>query len=81
MTSFSKAVTPPFFQKGASLNDGTDGFRFRFMGRDGLYRPRKFKRRYGLSKGKTFNALHMGRRTIHLERKKTERPLWNFSAL
>tara|TARA_X000001388_G_scaffold27842_1_gene19664 strand:- start:604 stop:849 length:246 start_codon:yes stop_codon:yes gene_type:complete len=81
MTSFSKAVPTPFFQKGASLNDGTDGFRFNVGNRSGLYRVRKATSRFALTKGETTRGLHFGKRSVYLERKKTERPFWNLSAL
>jgi hypothetical protein len=77
----SKLAKNPFFQKGASLNDGTDGFRFNFGSRSGLYRVRKATSRFGLSKGQTTRGLHFGKRSVYLERKKTDRSFWNFSAL
>ena len=79
----STLARKPIFQKGASLNDGTDGFRFNFGSRSGLYRVRKPKsaRRFGLSKGETTRGLHFGKRSVYLERKKTDRSFWNFPAL
>jgi hypothetical protein len=49
------------------LDDGTKGFRFDFVGLKGISRKRITKKRYGITKGKTFRAIHMGKRSIYIE--------------
>jgi hypothetical protein len=59
------------------LNDGTQGFRFRFGKVKGLYRKRAFlKRKLALTtQGDTTVALHMGKRSLYVE----YRPLRKFA--
>ena len=53
-----------------ALNDRTDGFRFNFAGIKGLTRKRKtLSRGYKIVRGKCMTALHLGKRTIYLEKK------------
>ena len=69
------------FKIGKELNDGTYGFRFRLGTRDGLYRVRSEKRRYGMTQGDTTIGLHFGRRSVYLEHKGSSRLFWNFPAV
>lgn len=64
-----------------ALNDGTKGFRFNFLGQKGLIRSRKnVSRGYRIErKNPCMIALHMGKRTVYLESKKTERHLRHFA--
>ena len=55
------------------LNDGTDGFRFNFLGMKGMTRKRKpyrstSSRGYNIQRGKCFNIYNIGRRTIYIEK-------------
>jgi|TARA_R110001606_G_C14839607_1_gene585555 hypothetical protein len=50
------------------LNDRTDGFRFNLLGLKGLTRKRQKVRRWGLAKGKSMQAVHLGKRSIYLEK-------------
>ena len=50
------------------LNDRTDGFRFNLCGLKGLTRKRQKVRRWGLAKGKSMQAVHLGKRSIYLEK-------------
>lgn len=53
-----------------SLNDGTNGFRFNFAGIKGLTRKRTtLSRGWGVERGKCTTKIHMGKRTIYIERK------------
>lgn len=61
------------------LNDNTNGFRFDIIGKKGIYRKRLIKRRWGISKGETMRALHMGKRSVYLELSKPERKLFDFA--
>jgi len=45
-----------------SLNDGTQGFRFRVFGLKGLTRKRQSIKRWGVSHGSSMTAYHMGKR-------------------
>jgi hypothetical protein len=54
------------------LNDGTDGFRFNFLGMKGMTRKRKpfratSSRGYNIQRGECFNIYNLGRRTIYIE--------------
>jgi len=52
------------------LNDRTTGARFNVFGIKGLYRKRKALRRgFKINKGKSMTAVHVGKRTVYLERK------------
>ena len=51
------------------LHDGTNGFRFNVCGVKGLTRKRLRKRRWGVTKGKAMVALHIGRRSVYIEKK------------
>lgn len=66
---------------GKALNDGTQGFRFRFGSRDGLYRKRSVMSRYGFTRGETTYGLHFGKRSLYLERRDGGRLFWNFPAV
>ena len=66
---------------GKALNDGTQGFRFRFGSRDGLYRKRSVMSRYGFTRGETTYGLHLGKRSLYLERRDGGRLFWNFPAV
>ena len=61
------------------LNDGTQGFRFNFAGIKGLTRKRKHESRgYKVTRNDCMNAVHLGKRTIYIERQpngNTERKL------
>ena len=65
------------------LNDGTQGFRFNFAGLKGLTRKRKtINRGYKIARIGCMNALHIGKRTVYIERKpnrSTERKLCHFA--
>ena len=50
------------------LNDNTTGFRFNLFGVKGLTRKRQKVRRWGLAKGKAMKALHLGKRSIYIEK-------------
>lgn len=52
-----------------ALKDGTQGFRFNVCGVKGLTRKRLFKRRWGIAKGKSMVSLHIGKRSVYIERK------------
>jgi len=69
------------FKIGKNLNDGTQGFRFRLFNRDGLYRKRSTKSRYGMTHGDTTLGLHFGKRSLYIENKQTVRHFWNFPAV
>jgi hypothetical protein len=50
------------------LNDGTNGFRFNFLGVKGLSRKRKVvSRGFKVRKGECMIAYDMGKRTIYIE--------------
>ena len=52
------------------LNDNTSGARFNAFGIKGLYRKRKaLSRGFKINKGKSMTAVHVGKRTVYLERK------------
>ena len=52
------------------LNDRTNGFRFNVLGIKGLTRKRKtFSRGFKLEAGNCMTALHLGKRTVYVERK------------
>ena len=69
------------FKIGKNLNDGTQGFRFRLFNRDGLYRKRSTKSRYGVTQGDTTLGIHFGKRSLYIENKQTVRHFWNFPAV
>jgi len=55
------------------LNDGTNGFRFNFLGMKGMTRKRKpfrttSSRGYNIQRGECFNIYNLGRRTIYIEK-------------
>ncbi len=50
-----------------SLNDGTQGFRFRVFGFKGLTRKRQNIKRWGVSHGSSMTAYHMGKRSLYVE--------------
>jgi hypothetical protein len=50
------------------LNDGTRGFRFNLVGVKGLTRKRQSKKRYGVQRGSCMTALHLGKRSVYLEK-------------
>lgn len=52
-----------------ALKDGTQGFRFNVCGVKGLTRKRLRKRRWGIAKGKSMVSLHIGLRSVYIERK------------
>lgn len=52
------------------LNDGTRGFRFNIAGIKGLTRKRNtISRGWGIERGKCTTKIHLGKRTVYLERK------------
>ena len=62
------------------LNDGTKGFRFNVLGLKGLTRKRKYKTRgWHIKKDECMTAIHMGKRSIYIEHKRTERKLFHFA--
>lgn len=64
------------------LNDNTSGFRFDFIGIKGLYRKRKVQRRWGINQnGDTFVQIHLGKRSLYIERLKPVRRLYDFALL
>ena len=54
------------------LNDGTNGFRFNFVGIKGLTRKRKTTKRFGITTGDCTKALHFGFRSIYIEQKRNK---------
>jgi len=61
-------------------NDGTKGFRFNILGMKGLVRRRKNKSNgLRLTSGDCFKSLHMFKTTIHIEKKRTVKPLGHFA--
>lgn len=52
--------------------------RFTILGKQGFYRLRKIKKRYGLERGNSFNQLHIGKLTVALQRKQG-RKLFGFA--
>lgn len=62
-----------------SLNDGTTGFRFNIAGVQGLTRKRQVIRRWGIKRGDSMTAFHMGKRSIYIEGGKFRRMLHNFA--
>lgn len=64
------------------LNDGTSGLRFDIVGIKGLYRKRKIQRRWGVNQnGDTFVQVHLGKRSLYIERLKPARRLYDFALL
>lgn len=61
------------------LNDGTIGIRFDVVGIKGLKRKRIIKRRWGMSVGKTFRAIHIGKTSVYIQRFKTKRPVGDWA--
>ena len=61
------------------LNDGTDGFRFNFLGNKGIYRKRKIEKRYGKSQGDVMTGYHFGKRSLYLENTAAYRKLYHFA--
>lgn len=68
------------------LNDGTNGFRFNFIGIKGLVRVRKPRRatsnRWGFKAGPCMNTFSAGRFTVAIEQKqnkKTKRKVCHFA--
>jgi len=56
-----------------SLNDGTRGFRFNFVGIKGLTRKRNTIKRYGITRGECMTAYHIGKRSIYIEQSSNKR--------
>ena len=52
--------------------------RFTILGKQGFYRLRKIKTRYGLERGDSFNQLHVGKLTVALQRRQG-RKLFGFA--
>ena len=70
-----------------SLNDGTKGFRFNIAGVQGLYRKRGHEnarclkgKLFGITKGKTTNGIHFGKRSLYIEKRNPNRSFWNLTA-
>jgi len=61
-----------------NLNDGTNGYRFDYVGFKGIYRKRIMKKRWGLTKGDTFRAIHIGKRSLYVEQIFAKRRLWDW---
>lgn len=61
------------------LNDGTMGIRFDIAGIKGMKRKRIVKRRWGMTVGKTFRAIHIGKTSVYIQRFKTNRPLGDWA--
>ena len=59
-----------------SESNGT--VRFTVLGKQGFYRLRKIKKRYGIDKGESFVQLHVHKLTVALQRKKG-RKLFGFA--
>tara|TARA_R110000822_G_scaffold237312_3_gene367804 strand:- start:644 stop:868 length:225 start_codon:yes stop_codon:yes gene_type:complete len=51
------------------LKDGTNGFRFNVCGVKGLTRKRQKARRWGIKRGKSMIAFHVGLRSVYFEQK------------
>jgi len=50
------------------LNDGTNGFRYNFLGKKGIVRKRKaLNRGWKIQDGKSMKAVHMGKVTVYIE--------------
>lgn len=62
-----------------SLNDNTQGFRFNIAGVQGLYRKRQVIRRYGVKRGDSMTALHLGKRSLYIEGGMYRRALHNLA--
>ena len=52
--------------------------RFTLLGKQGFYRVRKVKSRWGISKGSSFRQIHLGKLTVALQRSKG-RSLFGFA--
>ena len=61
------------------LNDGTEGLRFNFFGKKGIYRKRKDTNRYGKSTGDVMTGYHFGKRSVYFEQIKPKRKLYHFA--
>ena len=61
-----------------SLNDGTRGYRFNILGVKGLTRKRLTQSRYNVTNGDTMLGLHIGRRSVYIERSNPIKRLYNF---
>ena len=61
------------------LNDGTDGFRFNFLGNKGIYRKRKIEKRYGKSTGDVMTGYHFGKRSVYFQQTTPKRKLYHFA--
>jgi len=61
------------------LNDGTDGFRYNFLGKKGIYRKRKRDRRYGINQGDCMTGYHFGKRSLYAEQASTKRKLYHYA--
>lgn len=61
--------------KRSPLNDGTAGYRYGW----GLTRKRVSKKRYGITAGPVMTAIHVGRRSVYIERRSPVKMLWNFA--
>lgn len=65
-----------------SLQDSTQGFRFKVLGFKGLYRKRlHLSRGWKVEPGKngTFLVLHMGKRSLYWESKTAVKVLYSFA--
>ena len=75
-------IKPKFFTCSSikGNNDGTAGFRFNILGMKGLVRRRKNKSNgLRITGGDCFKSLHMFKTTIHIEKKRTIKPLGHFA--
>lgn len=61
------------------LNDNTNGFRFDLAGIKGLTRKRLVKRRWGFSSGVTMQGVHLGKRSVYIQKRKPARKLYDFA--
>lgn len=63
-----------------SLNDGTRGFRFNFLGQKGLVRFRKRKNNgYNVQHKDCMTRINLGKATLYLEHDFTKRVLRHFA--
>ena len=62
------------------LCDRTKGFRFNVLGVKGLTRKRKLKSRgWHIHKDNCMTAIHMGKRSVYIERNQPKRKLHHFA--
>ena len=70
------------FTNKLKLNDGTTGSRYNFAGQKGLWRLRKNKTRYGITKGDCMVGIHLGKLSVYKEistNKTSQRRLRHFA--